>query len=90
MRQIWKFPISVVRQNQLIAMPAVSEVIDAQIQNGTLCLWAIVDTTSPAGNVRVDVIGTGWDVPDDVSASDHVATVQDIGFVWHVFLRRDQ
>jgi hypothetical protein len=58
--------------------------LDAQIQNGELCIWYVLDrgTTPMSGNIHI--VGTGHEIPEDVQT--YLATVQDGSYVWHVFL----
>lgn len=49
-----------------------------------LVFWAQVDRDVPTERRTFRVFGTGHDMPDDV-ALEHVATVMDGPFVWHVF-----
>jgi hypothetical protein len=41
-----------------------------------------VDTESEMEEMRLQVFGTGHEIPDDW---EHVGTVQDGEFVWHIF-----
>lgn len=49
-----------------------------------LVFWAEVDSDAPTEQRRFTVLGTGHSIPDDV-ALEHVATVMDGHFVWHVY-----
>lgn len=85
MTTIHKFPLKIT-DLQSVTMPKGALILDAQFQNGTLCLWAEVDpneTFRPAR--RFEIIGTGNPIPD--GSRIHIATVQEAGFVWHVFER---
>ena len=84
MRQILKFPIGYLGRASL-TMPRNADILDVQDQNGTLMIWAICDSAQPYEIVQIDVLGTGWEVPHDVGASEYLATVQQGSLVWHVF-----
>lgn len=72
--------------------------LSVQIQNGRLCLWAVVDlprvSSEPLGESEtlttryVKIFGTGHEVEhfDDL---EYIDTVQDGQYVWHVFINKD-
>ena len=67
-----------------VDMPAGAIVIHCDWQKGRPHLWALVDTDVEAIYTRVFyVVGTGWDI--DFSIKDHIATILEDGYVWHVF-----
>ena len=95
-RAVWKFPLSTGgTEGQLpidIAMPAGAEIIHAEAQYGdpetglmgTITLWALVDPGG-VGMIRsFRVYGTGWRIIPGEEL-EHVGTVTDGPFVWHVF-----
>lgn len=55
MHQIWKFPIKVTDDVQVIEGPGMYEPLSVAEQNGKLCLWARVSTTQPVSQVRIRV-----------------------------------
>lgn len=74
---------------QSIEVAEDAEFLAAQMQNGALCLWALVTRGAPLVVRRVGVYGTGWDLPAELlSGMRYLATAQnDAGaFVWHVFV----
>jgi len=80
---IWKFPIKIT-EVQRVEMPIGAEILSAQMQNGDLCLWALV---SPASNKEMRIIeihGTGnYIVPAN---RKFIGAAQMLGaLVWHVF-----
>jgi hypothetical protein len=81
--RIYKYPLAVTDCQQ-IEMPVGAKVLHADMQNGRLCLWAMVDVAAPMGQRVFFVIGTGHDF-GGLSADQHIATVQDGALVWHVF-----
>jgi hypothetical protein len=68
-----------------VYMPEKYELLDIQNQNGTVCLWAIVDSMATKVAHVFCVIGTGFG--DDVleNGSKYLRTVQYREFVWHIF-----
>ena len=69
-----------------LEMPQGAQVLTVQMQGGTPCLWARVDTERALERRSFDVYGTGHEVPDDPRLV-YVSTFQmDNGaLVWHVF-----
>lgn len=80
-RTIHKYNLSAT--NGEITMPKGAETIAVQEQNGSICLWAIVDLNQPAEVRTFLTVGTGQRLPK--SGLAHIGTVQEGGFVWHVF-----
>lgn len=84
MKTIWKFPIQI-NDRQVVPMPKGAEILTAQMQGTSLCLWAVVDTDykhvlKPR---LIEVVGTGNPIPD--VSRHYIGSVQDRIFVWHVF-----
>ena len=66
------------------------EFLSAQLQNGKVTVWAIVDTKKENNLAEVFISGTGWSLSDDnrywCNKENFIDTVQDDwGLVWHVF-----
>ena len=51
--------------------------------NNKICFWALVDTSKPLVLMNVLVFGTGHSLPDE--PGQHLGTVIQGAFVWHVF-----
>lgn len=87
MKTIWKFELEITDE-QYIKAPLNMTPLSAQIQNGQLVLWGIVDPKGYVGNHRVLIVGTGNPLPDMIieGMSKYLSTVQDGAFVWHVFV----
>ena len=83
--KIWKFELTKER-TQLVKMPEKSEIMDIQMQNGNLVMWALVDTESKNIEVKINMYGTGWEIKDNRTKDEYLATVQDGEFVWHFFM----
>ena len=79
---IWKFPLRV-GENRMSVPTTVFTPLTAQLQGDNITLWALVAPSEAAiTRVTLHVIGTGWPVPMGLT---YLATVQQEGFVWHVF-----
>ena len=91
MQRIYRYPLTGATQQKL-ALPIGAHILRAaKMANGTISLYAMVDIDQKVtGEVEVGIIGTGWDVPNlpIYNPNNHFMTVQDeVGFVWHVFIR---
>ena len=81
--KIYKYPIGT-KDSQGVMMPVGAEILTVQVQNGTPCLWALVDIEKPVVMRHIHTYGTGHDVePADY---DYIGTYQvpSNGFVFHV------
>lgn len=82
--KIYKYPLEIT-DIQTLEMPIGAKLLDAQMQNGNLCLWALVDTAANKEKRSIAIYGTGNPMPDEVG--EYIATFQTMGgaFVGHVF-----
>ena len=81
---IWKFGIKIVDW-QRIKMPQGAKILDIQVQNSEVCMWALCDENAPRIDRGFAVYGTGHVVRNE--PGEYVATVQ-LGqgqLVFHVF-----
>lgn len=83
--KIWKFELTKER-TQLVKMPLKSEIMDIQMQNNKLVMWALVDQTTDEIEVKINMYGTGWETRENTSKDEYLSTVQDGKFVWHFFM----
>lgn len=83
MNTIWKYILPLTAK-QIVFMPRGARILTVQIQEGNICLWAIVDTDNGNEERRFAIVGTGApnEIPTD---STYIGTCQDGAFVWHVF-----
>lgn len=84
MKTIWKFPL-MLRDIQLVPMPIGANILTAQIQNGTLCLWAEIDTEQVKDQRVIEIAGTGNSMRKSSTPRRYINSVQDGTYVWHVF-----
>ena len=84
MKTIFKYAVEITDE-QVVKMPKGAHALSAQIQNGQLCVWAMVDTESELVDRTVRIFGTGN--PVDLNGMwQFLGTVQERIFVWHVFI----
>lgn len=56
--------------------------LDAQIQNGELCIWIEINSSHKCYK-EFGIFGTGHPIPEfDVR---YISTVQEGGLVWHIY-----
>lgn len=84
MKAIWKFPLAE-RDDQTVSMPDDAQILCVQVQNGTACLWALVEPEAPKAVRRFKTYGTGHqhaDIP-----GKYIGSYQLLGgaIVFHVF-----
>jgi hypothetical protein len=84
-KKIFKYPLQV-GLNEL-AMPSNCIPLSAQMQNGFLVMWAECGVDEPLISFEVLVIGTGQPFDREMHGKDfsYLSTVQNDGFVWHVY-----
>lgn len=86
MMTIWKFPISIIDE-QTVDMPIGAKILSVKMRDGTICIWAIVDTNAKNEQRKIGIVGTGnlfW-----CFNCDFLGTVIDGPFVWHVFIKKE-
>lgn len=82
MKVIYKYSLD---ERNSFHLPVDFKILSVQIQNGSVCVWALVDTEAPTKTVLFPVYGTGHKLPDDPGV--YIGTVQDDNFVWHIFMK---
>lgn len=86
MKTIHKFPIDGVDQIHKLPYSSFKPIHVGDDSNGVPCLWAItVPSDEVTVSVRIHVVGTGHEVPDNIDAEDYVGTFIIKPFVWHIF-----
>ena len=91
MKTIYKYPLQLL-DTQEVKLPKWCTPLSAQMQNGEIVMWALVDTAEPLVSAMVTIIGTGDEnIPHSFYVGrEHnlfLGTLQDRSFVWHVFIR---
>lgn len=83
---IHKYPIEITNR-QSIKLPLGYAIINVGFDHedrriSRLCIWAAVNTESTMMDVEIIIVGTGHPLPH---VGDHLGTVVDGSFIWHVF-----
>ena len=84
MRCVWKYELDLVDDWQLRPMPGGATVVNVDMQNGRLCLWAEVDPSLTLVDRWFVVEGTGHRFEH---RGRHLGTAHAYGdkLVWHVY-----
>ena len=85
MKTIYKYDVPLLDMVTMM-MPVGAEVLSVGVQDGRVCLWAMVDPTTPLMSRVFYVCGTGG--PVNVGDARFIGTVQMDFFVWHIFEAR--
>jgi len=86
-QEIWKFPLKVT-DRQSIIMPKEAKILTIQNQNGSPCLWALVDPKAEKEDRTIEIFGTGHAIRYDMGVSrKYISTFQmeGGGLVFHAF-----
>ena len=94
---VWKYPLCGI-DSIAVSMPAGAKVLDFHLQHGQPTIWALVDPSHQTVSRWFRMIGTGRALlspSDDITFSSrlkprHIGTVQDGGFVLHLFEMCDE
>lgn len=89
MKIIFKYELQV-QSIQKIDIPSSSEILDIQIQDGKIMMWAIVDgylQKMENNGMQIIMYGTGQQI--NLKYVIHIGTVQLSGCVWHFFRTTD-
>lgn len=81
---VWKFPLKVEARQQ-IPLPQRAGILHLDVQNGQLCIWALVSPSAQPVDRTFHVYGTGHEI-DGNADIEYVGSAQQGAFVWHVFV----
>jgi len=91
MRTIYKYEIPLAGE-AVVLMPKDAQWLKFAMQDGKLCVWALVDTENEMTEYYFKIFGTGHELPIDCDYAwteegdfDYCGTVFDRQFVWHIF-----
>lgn len=82
---IWKYPLAITTE-QWVQIPRGAEILSAQLQHGTLCVWTRVDVNAEKVNRVIWVHGTGHEI-EATKEPKFIDTFQMDGgsLIFHVF-----
>jgi hypothetical protein len=81
MLTIYKYQFEI-KDDIVIEMPEISDILSIQVQDGMPTMWARVDTNSKTFRRHFIVLGTGHEVRLTLP---YRGTIQLDGLVWHIF-----
>lgn len=86
MYSVWKYPLDFATGIRL-NMPVGAKILDAQMQDDKITLWALVNTSNDVEKRSFAIVGTGWDLDEEFLSKGpvYIATVQKGAYVWHIF-----
>ena len=80
MKKVFKYELHAM--DVTLKLPLGAEILNVQLQNDRRVLWALVDPNNVEVDRSICIVGTGWDVEDNM---EYINTYMDGYFVWHVF-----
>lgn len=84
-RSVWKYELRMT-DAQTVGMPESAQLLSVDIQNGKLCLWALVAVDFKARvNRKIIIHGTGHPVSDSIGAFVGTVLMDSGALVFHVF-----
>lgn len=84
MKAVYKYPLKIDDYQQVI-LPEYAKILCIKVQNGTPCLWALIDKEQAYDKiVTIRCAGTGHDIKDEVEYIDTIM-VADGALVFHFF-----
>jgi len=81
---IWKYELRPI-ERQKVSLPAGAQVLSVAKLNQTLCIWALVDSSTRFVDREFEIFGTGWGMDDQPRR--FIGTVMLDQMEWHVFER---
>jgi hypothetical protein len=80
MNAVYKYPLN--SQDCTLKLPKGAEILTVKLHGEFPSLWALVDPKAELEARHICIVGTGWDVEDNMK---YITTYIDGYFVWHVF-----
>jgi len=86
MKTIFKYNLGYPLEIKDIEFPKGAELLDAQVVDEEIFVWAKVDPEAEVETRTIRTLGTGHQVPEDENLK-HIGTTQmfDGRLIWHVF-----
>ena len=82
MKTIYKYTVTGLPLQNKIEMPMGATILSVNMQGADFCMWALVDTNAETEEREFEIVGTGWELDDNMS---YIGTCfANDGFVWHI------
>ena len=82
-KTIYKYEI--LGMESSLDLPQGAQVLAAQVQGQSVCLWVLVDPSLATERRSFAVYGTGWPLPANAGTFIAIIHLPESGLVWHVF-----
>jgi hypothetical protein len=82
MKTIWKFSLSLGREQKLLSPPGAEVILITRDAEGQPALYAMVDTTLPREEFVIHTILTGDQVPPN---TEHIGSLVVVNQTFHLF-----
>lgn len=83
MRTIYKYPLQITDE-QIVNIPGDPEILCAQMQIGTLYVWAEIESNADPRPITIRIVKTG-DPIDKQESLKYISSVEEGLSVFHVF-----
>lgn len=86
MKAIWKYPIQITGI-QVISAPKDAKPVHVGLDpQGTPCIWALGTPEEEKDDITILMFGTGHPIHPTITEKEHIGTIVQGAFVWHVFV----
>lgn len=85
MKTIYKYPLEITSEQEVEVLQGHN--LCVQMQGNTPCLWVMGSPDLPKVKLLIQIAGTGQS-HSHIDSSHYIGTVQQAGFVWHIFGHR--
>jgi hypothetical protein len=82
MKTIWKFEVE---PECIIEIPAGAQILSVGVQNNDVFMWVMVDPSAPTSRRKINVYGTGTQLPENPGVFIGTVMLYSGNFVGHVF-----
>lgn len=83
---VFKYQLKDDRVNE-IELPKNARILKIDVQNGIICLWALVDPKYPLTRRVIEIFGTGHDMPEANRAYIGTFSMEEMKYIFHAFER---
>lgn len=86
-RTVWKYQLEL-NHWQTIDIPRDAKILSVHMQEGTPCIWALVNPDNEKVKTEIHMLGTGLPITENIDKTTFLGTVltYDHKFVWHFFV----
>lgn len=85
MSVVYKYPLVMTHEIQMVAMPMCSRVLCTKMQRDTAHIWCLVDSWRPTRDYKFMILPTGQKLPDEWNLGYLDTFFEGDDAVWHLF-----